>query len=60
MVAEVPTGSPVRLVAIATLGELGEQSDLAPLQQLQTDRRVTYAARAAATRLEASLLSASR
>lgn len=61
MVAEVPTGSPVRLVAIATLGELGEQSDLATLRQLQTsDRRVTYAARAAATRLEASLLSASR
>jgi hypothetical protein len=61
MTADVPTGSPVRLVAIATLGELGEQSDLATLRQLETtDRRVAYAARAAATRLEASLLSASR
>ena len=61
MVAEVPIGSPVRLVAIATLGEIGEQSDLTTLKQLQTtDHRITYAARAAFTRLEASLLSSSR
>jgi hypothetical protein len=61
LTADVPTGSPVRLVAIATLGEFGEQADLTTLRQLETtDRRVAYAARAAATRLEASLLSASR
>jgi hypothetical protein len=61
MVADVPTGSPVRLVAIATLGALGDKSDLATLRQIQKDdSRVSYAARSAATRLESSLLSATR
>ena len=61
MTADVPTGSPVRLVAIATLGELGEQSDVATLRKIQNDdKRVAYAARAAADRLETSLASSSR
>jgi hypothetical protein len=61
MAADTPTGSPVRLVAIATLGELGEQADLTTLRKIQNDdKRVAYAARAAADRLETSLASSSR
>ena len=61
MASDSPTGSPVRLVAIATLGELGEFTDLTTLRQIQkSDSRVAYAARTAADRLEISLLSAGR
>ena len=61
LVGEVPTGSPLRLVAIATLSALGDQSDLATLRQIQKeDSRVSYAARSAADRLETTLLSNSR
>lgn len=55
MVSDSPSSSPVRLVAIGTLGALGDKSDLATLRQIQhADHRVSYAARAAADRLESS------
>jgi hypothetical protein len=61
MTADAPGGSPVRLVAIATLGSLGEEADLATLRQIQgEDSDFSHAARSAATRLESRLLSSSR
>jgi len=61
MVMDSPIGSPVKLVAIATLGELGDSGDLETLRQIQqSDSRLVYAAQSAAARLEISLNSASR
>ena len=60
MITEASSGSPVKLVSIATLGEVGDYSDLATLRQVQqSDSRLTYAASSAITRLE-SYLSASK
>lgn len=61
MVVDAPTGSPVRLVAIAALGTLGDKSDLATLRKLEKDdSRVSYAARSAASHLESTLLPGNR
>ena len=61
LTTDTPGGSPVRLVAIATLGLLGEESDLATLRRIQTENSdFSYAARAAAARLTANIYSTTR
>lgn len=53
--------SAVRLVAVATLGSLGDESDLPTLRRIQqNDDNLSYAARSAAERLTTTLASATR
>lgn len=61
MVNSPQSDSPVSLVAVATLGALGEQSDLIALRKIQQDdSSLSYAARSAADRLTATLASTTR
>ena len=61
MINDFSGDSPVRLVAIATLGSLGEKADLATLRKIQaSESNFAYAARAAIDRLESSVAATSR
>ncbi|MFT4177117.1 MAG: hypothetical protein QM627_10740 [Luteolibacter sp.] len=56
ILSQAGASSPFRLVAIGTLGQLGDSSDVATLRQIRdSDTRLQYAATAALKKLETSL-----
>jgi hypothetical protein len=61
MISTSQSDSPVGLVAVATLGSLGDESDLQTLRRIQQDDdNLSYAARSAAERLTVTLASSTR